>query len=109
VIAMIAECVEQVNADLAADAMLAGSQIARFLILHKELDPTTTNSRARARCGAASSPRSTACWSTRSMRQARAVHRDAREVRGWPRGQVSATLKLVDVKRFPPVGGARAA
>ena len=39
VIAMIAECVEQVNADLAADAMLAGSQIARFLILHKELDP----------------------------------------------------------------------
>ena len=32
------ECVEKVNADLAADAKLAGSQIHRFLILHKELD-----------------------------------------------------------------------
>ncbi len=35
---LIRECVEKVNADLAADHMLAGSQIARFLILHKELD-----------------------------------------------------------------------
>jgi long-chain acyl-CoA synthetase len=31
-------CVEQVNRDLAADPKLAGSQIKRFLILHKELD-----------------------------------------------------------------------
>ena len=38
VYALIQECVEKVNADLAADAMLAGSQISRFLILHKELD-----------------------------------------------------------------------
>lgn len=36
---LIAECVEKVNADLAHDALLAGSQIHRFLILHKELDP----------------------------------------------------------------------
>ncbi|MET0311158.1 MAG: AMP-binding protein, partial [Burkholderiaceae bacterium] len=35
---LIGECVEKVNADLAADAMLAGSQISRFLVLHKELD-----------------------------------------------------------------------
>ncbi len=35
---LIRECVEKVNADLAADQMLAGSQISRFLILHKELD-----------------------------------------------------------------------
>ena len=32
------QCVEQVNADLATDPMLAGSQVSRFLILHKELD-----------------------------------------------------------------------
>jgi long-chain acyl-CoA synthetase len=32
------ECVEQVNADLAHDERLAGSQISRFLVLHKELD-----------------------------------------------------------------------
>ncbi|MCX7668696.1 MAG: AMP-binding protein, partial [Anaerolineae bacterium] len=35
---LIRECVERVNADLAADEKLAGSQISRFLILHKELD-----------------------------------------------------------------------
>jgi long-chain acyl-CoA synthetase len=35
---LIQGCVEQVNGDLAADPKLAGSQIKRFLILHKELD-----------------------------------------------------------------------
>ncbi len=36
---MMLESVEQVNSDLAADPMLSNSQIHRFLILHKELDP----------------------------------------------------------------------
>ncbi len=36
---MIARSIEKVNQDLAADHQLCGSQIARFLILHKELDP----------------------------------------------------------------------
>ena len=35
---LIKDCVEKVNADLAADELLAGSQISRFLVLHKELD-----------------------------------------------------------------------
>ena len=35
---LIRECVERVNADLAQDPQLAGSQIHRFLLLHKELD-----------------------------------------------------------------------
>jgi long-chain acyl-CoA synthetase len=35
---MIAEHVDQVNRDLAAEPMVAHSQIHRFLILHKELD-----------------------------------------------------------------------
>jgi long-chain acyl-CoA synthetase len=35
---LVQECVEKVNRDLAADANLGGSQIKRFLILHKELD-----------------------------------------------------------------------
>lgn len=35
---LIQECIEKVNADLAEDPKLAGSQISRFLILHKELD-----------------------------------------------------------------------
>lgn len=35
---LVQDCVEQVNRDLAADDKLAGSQIHRYLILHKELD-----------------------------------------------------------------------
>ena len=35
---LIQDCVEKVNADLAGDPHLSGSQIKRFLILHKELD-----------------------------------------------------------------------
>lgn len=38
VYALLQECVEKVNADLAAESSLAGSQIRRFLVLHKELD-----------------------------------------------------------------------
>jgi long-chain acyl-CoA synthetase len=36
---LIRECIEQVNADLAAEALMGDTQIHRFLILHKELDP----------------------------------------------------------------------
>src|SRR6185437_4795232 len=39
VYALIRDCVEQVNAQLAAEPGLAASQVRRFLILHKELDP----------------------------------------------------------------------
>jgi long-chain acyl-CoA synthetase len=35
---LVQGCIEQVNRDLAAEPHLAGSQIRRFLILHKELD-----------------------------------------------------------------------
>ncbi|HEX3139999.1 MAG TPA: AMP-binding protein, partial [Rhizobacter sp.] len=35
---LVRDCIEKVNADLASDDKLAGSQISRFLILHKELD-----------------------------------------------------------------------
>ncbi len=34
----IQECIEKVNVDIAEDPHLSGSQIQRFLILHKELD-----------------------------------------------------------------------
>ncbi|CAJ47793.1 putative AMP-binding enzyme, partial [Bordetella avium 197N] len=39
VYALIRDCVQKINADLASDPRLAASQIHRFLILHKELDP----------------------------------------------------------------------
>ncbi len=35
---LVRDCIEQANRDLAAEPHLAGSQIKRFLILHKELD-----------------------------------------------------------------------
>jgi long-chain acyl-CoA synthetase len=39
VLDLITGCVEKVNADLASEAGLADTQIARFVVLHKELDP----------------------------------------------------------------------
>lgn len=38
VLALVRECIERVNADLALEPEIANSQIRRFLILHKELD-----------------------------------------------------------------------
>ena len=36
---LVRECVEKVNADLAGEVGMAPTQIKRFLVLHKELDP----------------------------------------------------------------------
>jgi long-chain acyl-CoA synthetase len=36
---IIAECIESVNADLSKEAGMADTQVAKFLVLHKELDP----------------------------------------------------------------------
>ncbi|WP_454730812.1 MULTISPECIES: AMP-dependent synthetase/ligase [Cupriavidus] len=107
VIAMIGECVAQVNADLAADAMLAGSQVARFLILHKELDPdddelTRTRKVRRGFIAEKYAALVDALFAGRGEQfiETRVKFEDGRE------GSVSATLKLVDVKRFAPAAGA---
>ncbi|MCZ2498692.1 AMP-binding protein [Xylophilus sp. Kf1] len=39
VLELIAQCVSQVNADLAGEAGMEATQVARFIVLHKELDP----------------------------------------------------------------------
>ena len=39
VLELVAECIGQVNADLASEPGMADTQVARFLVLHKELDP----------------------------------------------------------------------
>jgi long-chain acyl-CoA synthetase len=36
---LVRDCVEKVNADLAFDALMGDTQVHRFLVLHKELDP----------------------------------------------------------------------
>ena len=36
---LVRDCVEKVNADLASEELMGGTQVHRFLVLHKELDP----------------------------------------------------------------------
>ena len=80
---LVRDCVEKVNADLAADAMLAGSQISRFLILHKELDADdgelTRTRKVQARLHRRALP---GAGRRAVRRQDEPVHRDAGEVRG---------------------------
>ncbi|GAB3432665.1 AMP-dependent synthetase/ligase [Giesbergeria sinuosa] len=103
----IRECVEKTNADLASDALLAGSQISRFLILHKELDAddgelTRTNKVRRGFIADKYSVLVDALYAGRTEQFIETVVKfeDGRT------GSVSATLKLSDAKTFTPVKAA---
>ncbi len=102
VLALVKECVEKVNADLAADAMLAGSQISRFLVLHKELDAddgelTRTRKVRRGYIGEKYQPLVDALYGgkTEQFIETAVKFEDGRT------GSVSATLPIVDAKTFP--------
>ncbi len=104
---LIQDCVEKVNADLAADAMLAGSQISRFLVLHKELDAddgelTRTNKVRRGYIAEKYQPLVDALYSgkTEQFIETAVKFEDGRS------GSVSATLKIADAKTFAPVQAA---
>ncbi|MCW5661718.1 MAG: AMP-binding protein [Burkholderiaceae bacterium] len=99
---LIRECVEQVNADLAADERLAGSQICRFLILHKELDAddgelTRTRKVRRGHIGEKYQVLVDALYGGKSEQfiETAVKFEDGRT------GAVSATLKIIDVRTFP--------
>ena len=99
---LVRECVEKVNADLAADAMLAGSQISRFLILHKELDAddgelTRTRKVRRGFIGERYQVLVDALYGGRTEQyvETQVKFEDGRS------GMVSATLKIADAKTFP--------
>jgi len=99
---LVRECVEQVNADLAADDKLAGSQISRFLILHKELDAddgelTRTRKVRRGYIGDKYQVLVDALYGGKAEQfiETAVKFEDGRS------GSVSATLKIVDVKTFP--------
>ena len=101
---LVRECVEKVNADLAADAMLAGSQISRFLILHKELDAddgelTRTRKVRRGYIGEKYQVLVDALYGGKTEQ----FIETASSSRTAAAGSVSATLKIVDAKTFPPV------
>ena len=104
---LIKECVEKVNVDLSADAMLAGSQISRFLILHKELDAddgelTRTNKVRRGFIADKYQPLVDALYGGKTSQFIETVVKfeDGRS------GSVSATLRIDDAKVFVPVKAA---
>jgi long-chain acyl-CoA synthetase len=107
VCALIQECVEQVNADLARDELLAGSQISRFLVLHKELDAddgelTRTNKVRRGFIGERYAVLVDALYGGKSEQyvETQVKFEDGRT------GSVSATLQIHDAKTFQPIKAA---
>ena len=104
VIELVRECVEKVNADLAQDDKLAGSQIGRFLILHKELDPDDgelTRTR-KVRRGAIADKYQVLVDALYAGLSEQFVE-TAMKFEDGRSGSVSATLKIVDAKTFPTV------
>ena len=104
---LIKECVEKVNADLAADDLLAGSQVSRFLVLHKELDAddgelTRTNKVRRGFIAEKYSVLVDALYNgaTSQFIETQVKFEDGRT------GSVSATLRIDDAKIFAPVKAA---
>jgi long-chain acyl-CoA synthetase len=104
---LIRECVEKVNADLSRDELLAGSQISRFLVLHKELDAddgelTRTNKVRRGFIADKYSVLIDALYSgkTEQYIETQVKFEDGRT------GSVSATLQVRDAKTFAPVKAA---
>ena len=104
---LIRECVEKVNADLSRDALLAGSQISRFLVLHKELDAddgelTRTNKVRRGFIAEKYSALVDALYGgkTEQYIETQVKFEDGRT------GSVSATLQVRDAKTFAPVKAA---
>ncbi|MBA3031549.1 MAG: AMP-binding protein [Gammaproteobacteria bacterium] len=101
---LIQECIEQVNADLAHDAMVADTQIHRFLILHKELDPdddelTRTRKVRRSFVAEKYAVLIEALYSGKATQfiETEVKFEDGRK------GKVSADLVIRDVKTFPAV------
>jgi len=104
---LIRECVEKVNADLSRDELLAGSQISRFLVLHKELDAddgelTRTNKVRRGFIADKYSALIDALYGgkTEQYIETQVKFEDGRT------GSVSATLQVRDAKTFAPVKAA---
>ena len=107
VLGMVAECVEKVNADLAAEEGMAATQIARFLVLHKELDPdddelTRTRKVRRGFIAEKYAVLIDALYAGRGEQfiETAVKFEDGRA------GKVSATLKIMDAKTFAPVRAA---
>ena len=99
---LLQKCIEEVNASLAQDAMVADSQVHRFLVLHKELDPdddelTRTRKVRRNFIAEKYKQLIDALYAGKSNQyiETEVKFEDGR------RGKVAADLRIVDVKTFP--------
>jgi long-chain acyl-CoA synthetase len=107
---LVRECVEQVNADLAAEPELANSQIHRFLILHKQLDAddgelTRTRKVRRGFVGEKYGALVEALYGGKN-----AVHVEAQvRYEDGRTGTYSADLKIRDARTFASAAAAKAA
>ncbi|MBT3068336.1 long-chain fatty acid--CoA ligase [Rhodoferax sp. U11-2br] len=104
---LVKDCVEKVNADLSVDALLAGSQVSRFLVLHKELDAddgelTRTNKVRRGFIAEKYDVLIDALYGGKTSQfiETQVKFEDGRT------GKVSATLRIDDAKTFAPVKAA---
>jgi long-chain acyl-CoA synthetase len=102
--ALVRDCVQQVNADLAADPRLSGSQVRRFLVLHKELDAddgelTRTRKVRRGRIAEKYQVLVDALYGGRHEQyiETQVKFEDGRT------GQVAATLPIVDLPAPAPL------
>jgi long-chain acyl-CoA synthetase len=108
--ALLRECVEKVNADLAQEPEIANSQIHRFLVLHKELDAddeelTRTRKVRRRFIGEKYATLVNALYDgSRSVHvEAQVRYEDGRT------GKISADLGIAEAKTFAPAAARRAA
>ena len=106
VYAMIKSHIEQVNADLAKEPIMAASQISRFLVLHKELDAddgelTRTQKVRRRFVAERYDDLIEALYSDKSEQYTKTevVFEDGRK------GSIEATVKLSDATVFPHESG----
>jgi long-chain acyl-CoA synthetase len=102
VLDIVREHVEQVNQDLSADPQLGGSQIRRFLVLHKELDAddgelTRTRKVRRGFVADRYGELIAALYSDRDTChvETEVTFEDGRK------GTIAADLKILDAKTFP--------
>ena len=107
---LVRECVEKSNAELALDPALSDSQVHRFLILHKELDPDDdelTRTR-KVRRGFVASKYSVLIDALYSGKASQFIETQVKFEDGRS-GTVSADLRIEDVKTFAPAADRKAA
>ncbi len=103
---LMLECVEKVNADLAQDELLAGSQISCFLVLHKELDADDgelTRTR-KVRRGAIAEKYGVLIDALYAGKASQYIETQVKFEDGRS-SMVAADLRIVEARTFPAVQG----